>query len=1006
LQVKYHLKTDTPMFVVRLYSIALFITLLTAAFKSFGHAPGFDASLVFFQPSPTDTTGLRQLIDSTERLVDERMFAEAQLLLDQILAISERELGRVSIETADILHQLARIQNFKYNSKAAIQLNEEALTIRQELFGARSPEAALSYESLGINYYFAGQYFEALPFFKTQYDIWQSLPELDKNEIATACNLLGLTYDAIGDFETSLDYKRQTLQMRREVLGEEHELTGVAYNNLGINYDHMGDHDQAIAYKLKALAIIEKAVGINDEFYATSAANVGVSYYEKGDYDNAIRWIGIGLDLHKSLLGESDYNTIGSYNNLAGCYDGKKDFPTAIALKKNALDRTQALYKKSHAQTANILNNIGFSFLMSHQPDSALFYISKSIKMYEEVFDVERPDMIQPYRNMAMSYLQKNDFEQALYHIHKAIAIAETIQYGNRTYLALVHENLGDILRLRYEAEGNTAWLESAGKQYDTAFKLYREQLLQVSSGAKKDLAENISLLGDKLIPVKLKLSDQLQDVDQKRGIFAFVEQSKAMLLYQSIRENQVLNFAGVDAALREKDREMKLKIAYYENKMRELQFRQVAEDNPQALAVSAALFDLNGEHSALKQQIRASNPTYHDMVFDLKAVTLEDVQSQLSDNEEGMLEYFVGDSSIFLLLVTSNDYQVVEVKADAPIALLVQQLRTGLYGYHTTLNKLDTLLPYTTSLYIDAARKLYDLLIAPVQSPLPKRLIIVPDGVLGYVPFEALLTEAPGNPYQFQNHSYFGKNHIISYSYSATLLREMREKQHLHTPKGSVLAMAPFFHGDAKKTAQSINPADPLFKSVSRGNALGTLHFSGEEVLRIARAYKGKALLGADATKTTFIEQATDYRYLHLSTHGVADDRVGDYAYLTFAHPDNQTQFEKLYVRDIYNLSLNADLVVLSACQTGIGKLQRGEGFISLSRAFAYAGAKSIVTTLWSVNDEKTKDFMLGFYRHLKEKPAAEALWEARREFLSKHKGEAAHPYYWAAFIGIGDMR
>ena len=952
----------------------------------------------------TDTTGLRQLIDSTERLVDDRMFAEAQLLLDQILAISERELGRVSRETADILHQMARIQNFKYNSKAAIQLNEEALAIRQELFGARSQEAALSFESLGISHYFAGQYFEALPFFQTQLDIWKSMPEPDETEIATAYNLIGLTYDAVGDFEASLTNKKQTLQMRRAVLGEEHELVGVAYNNLGINYDRMGDHDQAIAYKLKALAVIEKAIGTNDEFYATSAANVGVSYYEKGDFDNAIRWIKTGLDLHKSIFGENDYNTIGSYNNLAGCYDGKKDFTTAIVLKKNALDRTQALYKKGHAQTANIYNNIGFSFLMNHQPDSALVYVSKSIEMYWEVFDREHPDMVQPYRNMAMSYLQKNDFEQALYYIHKAIAIAESIQYGNRTYLAFVHENLGDILRLRYEAEGNTAWLENAGEQYDIAFKLYREQLLQVSSGAKKDLAKNISLLGDKLIPVKLKLSDQLQDMDQKRGIFAFSEQSKAMLLYQSIRENQVVNFAGVDAALREKDRDLKVKINYYENKMRELQLRQVAEDNPQSLAVSAALFDLNREHSALKQQIRASNPTYHDMVFDLKTVTLEEVQSRLRGSGEALLEYFVGDSSTFVFLVRADTFVVQEIKKGFPLEEWVKQLREGIYSYHAIKSPPDSLYTYTTRLYIEAAQQLYNALLAPIKPLLLQRVIIVPDGVLGYVPFEALLTEAPGNPYQFQNHSYFGKNHIISYSYSATLLREMREKQHLHTPKGSVLAMAPFFHGDAQKTARSINPADPLLSMASRSDSLITLKYSGEEVLRIAKAYKSQAILYPEATRTAFTSQASNYRILHLSTHANANDRVGD-AYLSFCVPGQKHLDEKLYVRDIYNLSLNADLVVLSACEAGIGKLQRGEGIISLSRAFAYAGTKSIVTTLWAVKDESTKDFMLAFYSNMENLPKAEALWQTRKDFLKTRKGEAAHPYFWAGFIGVGDM-
>lgn len=987
---------------VRLFSITLFFALLTAVFNSFGRAPGFDNPLVFFQSPPSDTLGLRHLIDSAEWLVDYRMFDEAQSLLDQILPISERELGRASRETADILHQQARIQNFKYNSAEAIRINREVLSIRQELFGVHSPEAALSCESLGINYYFAGQYFEALPFFQTQLDIWKSMPQPDSTEMATASNLVGLTYDAIGDYETSLAYKKQTLAIRQAALGEEHALVGVAYNNLGINSDRLGDHDQAIAYKLKALAIIEKTAGTDNEFYATSAANVGVSYYEKGDYDNAIRWIQTGLDLHKRIFGEIDYNTIGSYNNLAACYDGKKEFPHAISLKKNALDRTQVLYKTSHAQTANIYNNIGFSFLMNHQPDSALVYISKSIEMYKAAFNREHPDMVQPYRNMAMSYLQKNDFEEALFHIHKAIALAETIPSGNRTYLAFVHENLGDILRRRYALEGNTAWLESAGEQYDIAFKLLREQLFQVSSGAKKDLANNIALLGDKLIPVKLKLADHFQDMDKKCSIFAFSGQSKAMLLYQSIRENQVVNFAGVDAALRDKDRNLKIKINYHETKLRELQLRQVAEDNPQSLALSAALFDLNREHSAVKQQIRASNPTYHDMIFGLNTVTVEDVQSQMLKNEEALLEYFVSDSAIFIFLVKPDTFAVLEIPNDFALDSLVHQYRQGIYGYYEA-NKLPTLYAQTAQQYTTAATILYNKLIAPIRAQLPKRLYIIPDGVLGYVPFEALLLRAAERPERFHLHHYFGQDHIISYAYSATLLREMRTKKHHREPLGKVLTMAPFFRGDVDKLKAALSSGEALLSL--RSDTLNALPYSGEEALRIARAYQGKSFIGQEATKAVFEREASEHRVLHLSTHGVADDRVGDYAWLGFAQPDAQDQFEKLYVRDIYNLSLNADLVVLSACQAGIGKLQRGEGIISLARAFAFAGAKGIVTTLWSVEDKKTMDFMLAFYGYLQKMPAAEALWQTRRELLTKRTGEAAHPYYWAGFIGVGDM-
>ena len=138
-----------------------------------------------------------------------------------------------------------------------------------------------------------------------------------------------------------------------------------------------------------------------------------------------------------------------------------------------------------------------------------------------------------------------------------------------------------------------------------------------------------------------------------------------------------------------------------------------------------------------------------------------------------------------------------------------------------------------------------------------------------------------------------------------------------------------------------------------------------------------------------------------------MANDAIGAFAFLAFTEIPDTIENELLFIKDVYNLELNADLVVLSACQTGIGKLQRGEGIISLARAFAYAGAKSIVTTLWNVNDVKTKDLMIDF--HLKLKNGADkdvALFQAQKKYLETHKGELANPYYWAPFISIGNKQ
>ncbi|NJL75556.1 MAG: CHAT domain-containing protein [Saprospiraceae bacterium] len=177
--------------------------------------------------------------------------------------------------------------------------------------------------------------------------------------------------------------------------------------------------------------------------------------------------------------------------------------------------------------------------------------------------------------------------------------------------------------------------------------------------------------------------------------------------------------------------------------------------------------------------------------------------------------------------------------------------------------------------------------------------------------------------------------------------------------------------------------------------------------MVQLQKLLGGKVIVGEKATVSAFEQQAPFYKIIHLATHGKANDEVGDYAYLAFTEVFDSLDNEKLYNRDLYHLNLNADMVVLSACETGIGELRLGEGIISLARGFSYAGAKSIITTLWSVDDETTQKLMTQFYTHLKVGMAKDAaLRQAKIDFLNTNSSLKAHPFYWATFIPIGDTQ
>lgn len=500
-------------------------------------------------------------------------------------------------------------------------------------------------------------------------------------------------------------------------------------------------------------------------------------------------------------------------------------------------------------------------------------------------------------------------------------------------------------------------------------------------------------------IVAAIERSDRDGAVRHLYDAFIYIEKNKSLLLIEGIREKDALTRSGIPDSLLRREYRLRLDITAYDKRSFDLETKGFLPTDSAVLILDNFIFDLRQQYESLKKTFETDYPDYYALKYDLRVESVPSVQRDLLYPDMALVEYFVGDSAVYIFTIRKQDYSVLEVKKDFPLEQWVAQLRRGMTGFHTDRDMAagyDSL----SALYTEAASNIYEKLVAPIAAKLPAKVIVIPDGVLGYVPFEALLVEKPDNPTRWSQHHYLLNDHSISYCYSATMLREMLYRRHKQAPDLNFVGFAPQYDGDTALLATLYPYADDMRKD------LAPLPHSGEEVFRGARMMKGEAVVGAGATKAAFEEKASRARILHLATHGQANDRAGDYCFLVFADQKDSAENEILYARDIYNLRLNADLVTLSACETGIGELQSGEGVISLARAFAYAGAKSIVTSLWSVSDAKTKDLMLDFYRNLRLGMLKDdALRQAKLDFLKRNRGQAAHPFYWAGFVGIGNM-
>ncbi|MCC6726645.1 MAG: CHAT domain-containing protein, partial [Saprospiraceae bacterium] len=653
--------------------------------------------------------------------------------------------------------------------------------------------------------------------------------------------------------------------------------------------------------------------------------------------------------------------------------------------------------------------NISFAFLQKEDTDNALKHLDTALQQQLLVLDDFHVDIAYTLYATAVALFKAHRFEDAISYYQRALDAAK--YEGMATIDKLEDAKvIMDIFKMESQCYmgyhrnyNNIKYLGLAQETAENSVEILKKMIVdkQDELGRKLLKEESISVYEAGINAYFVQELSSKSNLNQS-NCFHFSELSKSLALHQNMKEAEALYFSNVPKDIIEIEQQLRLNIADMDKQQQQFLGAGLPETDTTVLKISSHLFDLHQKYDSLKLRLEKEYPTYYRLKYDLSTASLPYVQDTLLQPNQTLLEYFTGDSSTFVFLVKKDDYQVLEVKTERPLKEWVGQLQEGLYGYHTLPPGKQTEAAYQLSLkkYTEASRFLYEKLVAPLKEKLTGEVIIVPDGVLNSVPFEALLAEQPGNLARPHEWHYLLNDHDISYCYSATLLREMQQRQHRQQPKDELLAFAPYFDGDTSLLAGLFQFDETMRKD------LQPLPYSGEEAFGAKKLMSGKAVVGKEATEDEFSKMAGDYRFLHLATHGQANRSAGDYSFLAFSEVKDSLENELLYVRDIYNLSLNADLVTLSACETGTGQLQQGEGIISLARAFAYAGAKSIVTTLWSVGDRHSKDLMLAFYKKLKKGlPKDGALRQAKLEFIVKNKGQIAHPFHWAGFIGIGDM-
>lgn len=788
----------------------------------------------------------------------------------------------------------------------------------------------------------------------------------------------------------------QILELRKDVAGEDSKLAARGYYNLATALMDNNDFEKASDYCRKAIRSLKNAGLTSDPDYGGFHQVLGLIYQNEGDIETAVQYYTQALPLMEESCGESIetakcLSTIGETYAKKGDIDNALRYQLASATMFEKVDTADGRYLSSAYFFLGVTYNLG------KQPDKAIEYLNRAQNVGAQPGE-HKPLHANLAFQLSKSHALLKDYTQALALADSALLSLRARQKGVSGKLRLWYALLSkaDVLASRFRQNGNTADLLEAGSLLSEAKGVISAIIGNFQSERDKRSIYRDALTGfDQAIGLYTQLFKTTGDPAWLKTAFEFSETGKGLLLYQQVLESKTRRKAVVPEVLRAEEQSLGEQITVAE-KHRFEQGEKASEAEKDH--IDEELFTLKNRYERVRQDIQAVCPDYFQVAA-FPDVQTSALQTGLAP-DEGLLEFFLGDTSVLAFLLRPDTLVYRQLGSRKDLESNIALFREAMGRYFTAPVKSSDLYLRSAGDYTATAYALYQTLLAPFGNLLPARLTIVPDGALAYLPFEALLIEKPERPDRFHLHHYLVKDFTLHYGCSATLLREMK-KQHPDTAKVERLfALAPFFDGSSAWRDSLL-----ALQSLTSRADLAPLPFSGEEVYRIAALTGGKALAGAEATKSAFLLEAAQYRVLHLATHAQANDKAGDYSFLAFAPDPARPNAERLYVSEIYDLRLEAELVTLSACETGLGQFQRGEGIVSIARAFASAGAHSIVQSQWAVNDAQTRSLMELFYQNLKKGlPKDVALQQARLEYLRRFRGETAHPYFWAGFILIGD--
>ena len=965
--------------------------------------------------------------EASEKLVSAQSFLEKSLRGEHTLR-------------ADLMHRTGLILMDKGSFDTAGIYFKKSIEIRSNSSGKNDTLLAPSYNGLGTIYFYGNDYDSALINYTRAYDLAlrRKIPEdadlarylqnigiinaqkgayIDAEKAMTAS--LGIIektsapddpdlanrYLNMGRFMTleyniteALSFFQKAEKILIKKVGANHPDLGSLYQNMGQAYIHMADYEKALTFFNKALAIATINLEPGHPNILAINMNIGYVYEKKGEFDNALKYY------EQSIPNDPNSQAvIKTWSNMASLYNSMNNTTLADTYYNKAIKLAQTILGDSHPETGLLLTRYGYFLISRNQADRSLAMFSKALDISRKNYGEKSREVSNNLTHIGNYYLIKNDLKNALLSYQQAIIAIVKDFNSTKTDLnpavQLTEPDRYLVNALNGKAEalsiaGGEQNLRNSLETYKLSIKVVEKlRSTYQNEESKLLLSEDERKTFLNTVKVSTDIYRLTSDKKYLEEAFKYSDKGKSAVLFASLQDVEARQFGKIPVKVQNLEKRLRVELGSYNRYIyEERQKSQPAESKIRFW--ESKVFELDVRYDSLIKVLEKDYPDYYALKYKEPDVAVESIKKQLEPGR-AVVEYTLTDTLVYIFVINKQNFDLITQKIDSSFFSDIEALRNATGSGDLMSIRLEDYQKYTTAAY-----NLYLNLIAPVEKLADeKKLIIIPDSEIGYISFDMLLNRKPDQAVMdFRNLAFLIRDYVISYSASA-MLQFSGINPSAGKASRNLLAMAPSY--DNLTNLKEDGFTDETGKKVFLLPIPGV----EDEINGIRKAISGNSITGEKATEKKFKEIAGKYNILHLAMHTLMNNEKPTLSKLVFYQDKDSIEDGMLNTYELFGMNLNAGLAVLSACNTGTGRLMKGEGVMNLARGFIYAGVPGIVMTLWSVEDQSSAEIVENFYGYLKDGMSKdEALRQAKLDLIGQGDPLRSHPYYWAAYVTIGD--